>query len=445
MAIVHRLTDSDATLVADFTSSGLYCRADTWSISSAGDGLLSSTFTVVALGDDETIAEAIQPVSELIEQNRLYWTSNSYRAPVWYEYSADGESAPKRSLVREIELVPSPQGVFGPTLGKGVAFFDIAIVYQENWEDRSGTVLISSVSHSTLGGKSTINPISGSLPARIMIAQFSGGTSGQPLVKIWAGIRPFGNGVSSFQPVWELESGTLGTDASVTTDTDAGPGGSNNTIQISFATATMAQRISMTVDDACGDNNFSHFAGRYNVLLRCRLSSSGEATVQMKSGYGSVLAPAGYKSVTWTSYKYVSLGEITIPPMGNYVDTWVDNKIFRTFAVSVWAERNSGTPSLLMDCLVLIPADHMIYCSGASVADGKYTNFYVFEDGGHQAISLDSSGNPNAGLQAGFRNWAVPILGGAFVCAAERANSQVRSDNVTVYMAVIHQHRHLND
>jgi hypothetical protein len=383
----------------------------------------------------------------MAEMARLYWDNASYRAPIWYQVSATGESANKQGLVKEILLNPITVVNYSPLLGKNAAFYDISITYQETYEDRGGSVIVNSVSMSSLGGKQTISAISGSWPARIHLFQFGSVAVGNPIYKCWAGIKPTGAGVGSFNPVWEVETipaGQRGLNTAVATDANGGPGGSNNILQCTFGTATLAQRLAMTVDDACADSNYDQFAGRYNVLLRCRMTADS-CNVLMKSGYGTALAPAEYKTVNWTSFKFVSIGEILIPPMGNYLESFVDASIYRTFSITVWAERVTGAGSLNMDCLVLIPADHFTYNIGSSIENNAPTNHLVFEDGKHTAISLNSSGSPNAGLQFGFRGWEVPIGGGALVVAGERSASQVRGDNFLIYMAATHRHRHYND
>ena len=452
MAIIHRLCDSAQTAgtLVDFTAN-LKPQPGSWQFSTSGDGLSASTFTAACKGDDATVMAVVQKLNELQEQCRLYWTATTYRAPVWYELSATDEGV-KRGLVYEIGMVPVNESTLTPTLGVSGAKFNISIVYLDEWEDRVGTTIIPNTptTVSGLGGSYTIGAISGSYPARINLMQFSGGPTAT-LYKIWCGIRPTGEGVSSFRPVWELESGTNGTDTATYTDyggpaaQNAGPGFADNSKRCTFATATMVNRVSMTVQQAWADTNYNHAAGRYNVLLRCRLDATGECTARMYSGYGSTLAPAEYKPITWTNYKLLSLGEITIPPSGNFADTWTDTAFYPTFKVAVYAERNSGTPNLIMDCLVLIPTDHYTTNVGSAIGAGGYTNHYVFEDGTHGGLSIDSSDNPNAGLEIGMSGWELPISGGLLVVAAEESTAQIRADTVNLFMSANHRHRTFND
>ncbi len=442
MAIVHRLANTDATTTVSFVSSTLYCQADTWQITSSGDGYLTSTFTLVAVGTDSAIAAAIQPISELAEQNRLFW-EGTYRDPVWYEYSADGESAAKRALVKEIGLLPVIQGPYMPTLGRGYAYFTIAIVFKEEWEDHTTTTILNAVTCQSVYGWGTVSAQSGSFPARISKLILTNGPS-TPLYKYWAGIKPTGDGISSFNGKWELENGTMGSDSGTVTDTT---GGTVTAVRCTFAgTPSMAKRVSMTVDDACADSNYHHFTGRYNVLLRARvLASASTVTFQMKSGFGTALAPAEYKQITNTNYQFISLGEVLIPPMGQYVNFY-GSGINRTFTIAVFAERNSSIGSVNMDCLCLVPADHYTSAIGCAVdSAGGYTAAYTHEDDSHGGYSLDASGNPQGALELGFRDWELPIKGGLFVICAERNGAQVRADTVDVTLYAVHRHRLFND
>jgi len=449
MAAVHRLTNSavDAAYTVDFIAGPLKRRAGSWSITHNGDGTVTEVFTVIASGTDAVIIAEVQQLSELMELNRLYWQESTSRKPVWYEASANGESAAKRALVKEIGFVPVTEGMHAaPTLGSSEALYDISITRFEEWEDRSGTAVVStSGTVSSIGGTVAVSAQSGSYPARITLMQFGTCNAG-PLYKVWAGIRPTANGLASFDPVWELSDGSAGT----ASDSGTAADGALTVMRTTFAgTAAMAQRCLMTVDQATTSANFDHFAGRYLVLNRCRINdATGTVTLQMKSGYGTVLAPGEFKEVSGgTAYKYVPMGEVLIPPTGNYADTWVNTAVFRTFAISIFAERNSAGGTLYMDRLVLIPTDHFTYSVGNSITTNTYTNHYVFEDGKHAALGLDNSAtpSPNTNLEVGFRNWECPVGGGVLVIAGERGTAQVTTDTLAVYMNVFHRHRYYND
>lgn len=450
MAIVHRLTntDVDTAYTTDFTGTTIFPAAGSWQFNNSGDGFCTYTFTAVVKGSDSTIMAAVQKLNETQEHCRLFW-KGTYRDPIWYEYSADAETA-RRCLVVEIGVVPEARNAFLPTLGKNAAFFNVAIVCYEEWEDRTvGTTIINAVSMSTLFGWSVISAQSGSFPSRISKLILTAGPSAG-LYKYWCGIRPTGDGVSSFNGKWELDLGNhiTATDSTcknttIVSDTD---GGTTNVVQCSFADPSMQKRTYMTVDDACSDTNYHHYTGRYNVLMRCRLTSAGTATILMKSGYGATnMAPAEYKTITNTSHQLISLGEVLIPPMGQFVNFY-GSGINRTFRISIFAELNTGSGALNMDCLLLVPADHYTSGIGCTIDNaGAYSVAYTHEDGSHGGYSLDSSDNPSGALELGFREWELPIGGGLFVICAERNGSQVRADTVSVTLAAVHRHRLYND
>jgi hypothetical protein len=447
MAAIHRLTDTAQASgkTVDFIAGPLKRRAGAWQIMPTGDGYVTETFGLTANGTESAIMGEVQKLSELIEQNRLYWEEASYRDPVWYECSTTSESAAKRALVVEIGLVPiTEERLATPLLGGTDALFEITITRLEEWEDTAGNYPATNVTLSTIGGALGMAAVSGSYPSRIDYIDFQDTNAGT-LYKVWAGIRPTGSGTASFSPVWALNKGSMANDAA----TEADSAGYNGTIvKITFSgTSTMADRVSVSVGSIAANNSYDHFAGRYLVLSRCYVNT-GTATIQMKSGYGTVLAPSDYREITNTTYKYTPLGEVLIPPMGNYVNSpFSGSAINKTFRIAMYAERNSAAGSLYLDCLVMIPSDHYTVSIGNTIGvdNSGYTQHYTFEDGKHAAVALDASSNPNANLEVGFRNWEMPIGGGLLVVAAERGTAQVKTDTFEVTIHTIHRHRFYND
>jgi hypothetical protein len=161
----------------------------------------------------------------------------------------------------------------------------------------------------------------------------------------------------------QCESMTMGTDTSANANT-ADSGGSR--ALCTFATvATMTNRVSTTFPSAPNDE----IRGTYRVYLRCRASASGHGPMSVQLTWGSIdgTAASVYANNTVSigvdvgpsapTFRYVDLGTVTIPPLAPADDFGGRAITPEGIFLGVSAARASGTGSLDLDVLLLIPAD----------------------------------------------------------------------------------------
>jgi hypothetical protein len=160
----------------------------------------------------------------------------------------------------------------------------------------------------------------------------------------------------------QCESMTMGTDT--TNNANAADSG-GNAARCSFATlATMVLRVYTTFPAAPNDE----IRGTYRVYLRCRKSASGSGPMNVQFSWGSVDAGGMAVSGPVTSigfdvgpsaptFRYIDLGTVTIPPMAPGEDFGGRPIQPEGIFLAVGAQRVSGTGSLDLDVILLIPAD----------------------------------------------------------------------------------------
>lgn len=373
---------------------------------------------------DIEIINAENDLSDLAEAAKVFPKDRLRAESVWLEENANSESA-RRAFVHGFQFVPYSIENHDPLLNTGAFFGKLAITRAPFWETKTKQTL-TQANLSCWGGKMTITRaayLDGTKPARIQ--RLSLLFDNDDLVRYWFGVRPTYQGISSFQAVWELESGTLGTDSSLAADLAASPAGShpsNNMVQCSFGTsAYLLERVSMTVDQACSDANYKHFVGRYLVLLRAQMTAgSTTINVQMRSGVGDAMVIHERVTVDSQIFKLYELGEISIPHFA-YRGAVVGNDVVKNYTIEVWAERTAGAAELCLDALCLIPSDHLVSAKEVvtnSLDTGWAMEFYTFEDDETLAV-LNKAGLLDPGMESSFRDFYLPVEGGVAVLAAD--------------------------
>lgn len=190
----------------------------------------------------------------------------------------------------------------------------------------------------------------------------------------------------------QAEAATLGTDTTVATVADSSGGASNNAATVSFATnANLVTRLTMSLPSASSSEATK---GRYRVLARVRASATA-TTFTMRwqvSGSDTVWGP----TVTYTaatSYSIVDLGVLEVPTVTT-VPTAIGYSAlaatgYTLQALQIQAARTSGSASLHIDYVYLIPADERLVqvnqaaaiSSGFIVLDGPNTVAYGMASG----------------------------------------------------------------
>lgn len=424
MALTFSLADNNASTTYDFLTGALNPMDRTTTPN--GDGWVTETMTLRALGTDATIIAAVNTIDELAELCELYWEDDTRDNCIWLkEYSAS-ETA-KRSLVQSIEIVPITQGKFSPLLGNTGAFYAITIIRSAAWENT--TYISKSVANlGAYGYVTEIAAIDGSLPARISSIGFQGDTDAPGTVTtIWGGIKPHwdSTGSSDFQCNLELETGTLAGGAVLASDSDtAWPWTTTDNIVTYAATTDDVKIIYMTLYDALGAVQYSHFVGNFQVLLRCKSSTTDTIVAHIDTGYqgGTFFITGPDQYISSTDYMLYEMGEVKIPPLSRYPDP---SYLLEYFEFQLYCRTLSGTPTFTVDDIVLIPSSHYFKFTNAKLEPNGYSwaTGWINPDYSLGAVNKNTAGKVNMAMQFAPNDWTVPIGGGILVVAAQEATS----------------------
>jgi hypothetical protein len=180
------------------------------------------------------------------------------------------------------------------------------------------------------------------------------------------------------------------------------------------------------------------------VLLRAKLTAGSTViNVRLSTGFSGASTFSALERVTISGTEWVlyELGLALIPESGRLIS---GTSYVSLQALRIEAERISGTASLDLDCLILIPYDEgFVYANGGQVvyAGGDERPVYVNRsaDGATTAIGF-TGGTPN------FNDIECNVIGGMpvgvtyGVLAASRAGSAVLADTLSVTCKAYHRH-----
>ncbi len=381
----------------------------------------------------DDMAATMQSLHAMAEGAARYWSDRTESTPVWLHAKLVEETGERRALVRSIQF----------------RFADDWYSEEAKWADLAGTLVIErhpyweavtpvTLPEATLVGAAadvydyTATP-AGDVPgdaggrlAPLSLATFgSAWPEGGALDRIWIGLRSrqkhpgwFGY----FTPVWECENprATLGTSATRVADTTASPGEAGDTlVRVTPGTATLAKRLRIRLSDIIG-SSATHSAefGLFAWLLRARVST-GSWRVHLRYGHYHWLDGRFVRGpefdVSNTNWDIYHAGVRSIPlaaerGAGKYGGLALENRGYGSYTVEVWAERTSGSGTLDLDCLCLVPVDEgFAFLSGAAL--------YSVE-GGPAVCWLDTSPADEVS-SASFGDLAVRGLTGRAVVSAQ--------------------------
>jgi hypothetical protein len=409
-----------------------------------GDGAGGETFELVCDGTNAQIIAAAAGIDNLADAAERWFADLLEGSEVYFHVAADTETE-KRALVYGISVKHVDREMSSSLLGSGWIFLIVDIT-RGPWESVTGGNA-SQDNVSAWGGTIDISAEeSGNLPGRIYQLDVDGRNGGGgPLTKCWVGVRPKYLGVNAFDPVMELENGTLGTDAALGSESGASPNGSSvdNYVRVTFSTTTLAERLSIRLDQAFAAG-YSAYVGEYIPLLRCRVSTGSTIGVQARYGMTASAAHAPNEElydVTNTAWMLRNLGVFPVPPIGNRKLTQ-DASFYtlRNTELQIWAEvitSNGGTDYIDLDAVCLIPAKHAVYLNGGGVFyDAGAVNsvsVLTHPDDQTQALAY-TAGVLDAAVEArgGGDTWKMPTDPGLLVFAGERAAGHVLTDAVDI-------------
>lgn len=370
----------------------------------------------------------------MLEKARTYGIDSLQELGIWLEWYTSGESA-KRSLIQSGTFqTKQPAGFRGSFLNGGL-FGNLALTRSPFWENITAETVATS-SDITVNGEtwdlSAESAYSGNFPGRIAKVYFEP-TSTQTFRTIWAGIRDYRKGIADFDPVFAFTSGTGMVDTSWTTDANAIGG---YALECDFSTTTTEDyRAFQSLGTLFSGDDHTHWIGSYTVLGRMRCDSATTAWVRCGEGYNLPIRFGPRVLVTAsTYYRLYELGVVSFPPGGPYRYDTDDHVDLSDWLLGLYAERLSGSGSLWMDQLILIPRDHFIKVDSGSQINSSQGYVYTAPEGRQWAGLVQATEPTNSEFTP--HEWNFPISPGVFTMAGEAYQTGALAHWSTNTMAV---------
>lgn len=434
---------TDATsLRLDSNSAGISILDWVPKVGNDGDAYVDEVLTLLIAGSShDDLASKVQALDNMIRLAECA-RHHPHQKGIYLRCQLTNESGARQALVLAARR-ENGTALYGPPVSPGniVEAYKLVVRRMPWWEHPTGAHQDSATISSCLGGTFAMTGVTGDVPARLLALQMSGHAGGGgPLYEFWAGFRTSRYGtIANFVPVWELEAGTNGTDASDAAEATASGG---NHVVVSFATATMAVRSTITAVQAAGANN-EHQRGRFLVLLRAKVGASTSARVRLSSGMSGASLWNTQKRVVVSSTDWLlyPMGEVVLPPSA-FNDFEGTTIAMDSAALRLEAERASGGNSLYLDCMILIPVDEgFAHFSGLDVqTDLSYGGFISQEaDGRLLSYSLSNgavNGIPDtSGTHPG--SFYAPVGASSLIVAGQRSASSVLADHCDLYVGYV--------
>lgn len=168
------------------------------------------------------------------------------------------------------------------------------------------------------------------------------------------------NNPSALTVFAQAEAGTLGTDTTTQANDANMSGASNNFVRTTFATATLTTRLTVTVPTT---SDPAALRGRYRVFAKIRMSATGSNfTARYIQNPGLTNATNG-QLFSWDSAAAITVQDLGIVEFGGPGVTPATigysglSAAYATQALGIQVGRNSGTATLDIDYIYLLPAD----------------------------------------------------------------------------------------
>jgi len=343
---------------------------DGWqqAIAAPDDPSVTEALSLAARGTShDDLAANVQALDLKLKQ--MGWFNNPIeRYSVWLRAKLNSETNTRQALLLSGKRSPAPlwKGALALAAADGKYYlqpYAVALERAPYWEATTAVSYAPSSSISTVGGTldyttygGSPGAVAGDVPARLARVLFNGlsGGASSPLSKFWLGFRTdrFGSR-ANFTPCWSLYLGSGSYDADTSDTVDATAKAGHRVVTTFSAVKTLLTRVKVTTTQASAHP--SDQRGNYLVLLRAKLSASGQVNVRLRSGITSsaALAALARVPVASTSWNLYELGTVGLPSPGRATN---GADPLALFCLGIDAEQVSGSPSLHMDSLILIPA-----------------------------------------------------------------------------------------
>lgn len=408
---------------------------------------------VAARGSDhDNLASLVQDLHAMQEAAARYAQDRTEAVPVWLRRQLENESDEARALVREIPL-GFESGWYDALSVNNKARLMLPVVREGAWE-RISAITMGAVTPTAAAAvvfdHTTTADVVGDIPARIRYLVFRA-VAGTTIGRLWMGFRSANkhraDSLANFVPIWEIEDGTLRTNAAGATDATASPGGGGTTkVRITPGTATWAERMAITPNDVITTGDEEDNYGRFLHLLRCQVSA-GTWEVQTRVGYVDMPAANFVQGpiieVSNTSWDYKEMGVFDYPLRDLHVFPagTVGMGDDEYYEVQIWARRTAGAGTLDLDCFVPLPVDEgFMWTQGFTLVGATPTSgsdlLYIGEspEGRWQVLHFDySAGGIGAVAEFAVDNFRPPVGDGRMVIVYADVSDSTLADQIDIY------------
>lgn len=272
----------------------------------------------------------------------------------------------------------------------------------------------------------TNDPAAASVPSLWDITGIVGDSPTPAFVRIGTALGPgnpvilaqrTANNPTSLTLFAQAEAGTMGTDTTVQANDAGMSGAGSNFVRTTFATATLQTRLTVTVPTS---SDATALRGRYRVFARIRTSAVGSnftvRYVQNSGATNPVNGPqVSFDSLASTEFRYTDLGVMEFPGPGPGPVAMGYSGLpaqAATQPLGIQAARNSGTATLDIDHVYLMPADERL--SITSRAAQVASSFLVIDGPNEMAYGMAPSTTPfGATRTVDGGGGLVSLMGGA--------------------------------
>lgn len=404
---------SDPSL--NFLTGTFYLSAGGWKLQviPTGEDMVWETFLLKSTATDDNIRIALNDL-DYLQRRVLDWISEPNAGDAVVLQFANDSEITKEAVILDIHYEVLSMGRMDALMYTDGLVVQLALL-RSHWENVS-QFTSNDLSINVGGGKWIISRADdGTMPARIL--EFGVEIDNTIINEFWLGIRPPNSGVNGFISRWDCEEG-VNISANDCEKVSGTASYGTNVMEIDFATETdLAKRFYVSWGNIAA-TNFADIRGRYMVLGRIKSNSAaGEIRVQTKAGYCAgaddyreVIGETfiDFKNTNWFLYE---LGEVTIPPSSKASEVTTD--FIKQFVFEIWLEEYT-TCTVQFDCLILIPAKHMIKCKASGGVFGLNVGdellIFSARDGSFSTFAVNNSGLIAAASSVeSVNNWAAPF------------------------------------
>lgn len=456
MAIVlkFKIGDSGTELNLNAGASGFQLANAGWSPSVASPiymgepRAVTETINLWLQGSShDNLAASMQALHAMQKAASDYLRDGTQINPVWLHAKMFNETGERRALVYGISI-QYRSSWFGQEATALQIPLVIVVSRAPYWESTTARDLpeltglsaaaVLTYDYTAAGSSVAAHDIVGDVGARVKLFEVTNPfANGHYMGKFWMGIRSANKhgatGLSNFAPVWEAEDNSHGTDCTDTADSGASGG-----------FMTRVTESSLNWDDEWHDTvifspgnttvNEDDQLGLHLWLLRAKVTSG---TWEVYVRFYPFSQPFKYVDhpIIEISNTVYNMHELCVQELSatnlhavDASDIGADER--GDIIMQIYARRTSGTGSLDLDCLALIPVDEGFLKMNFPY-NSSFDGFHRFNSGpdGSMDAYVENSGHNAIGSGSlDFENFYLPPGDGRIICAFEAWNGSRFSD-----------------